>query len=94
VQAKERGDILLFEIDEALATAQLFLTLDVLQLGPTQVEVLASLVTSSDNGGIELPEYVLKLIRRTQCGVGFSFVDVGPDAPDRRGDGATTQQNP
>jgi hypothetical protein len=82
--AKQRGDIFLFEIHQAVEMIHLYATLDALHFGPEQFEVLASVVTTSDNGGIELPEYVLTLIRRTHCGVGFSFVDVGPDDQDEQ----------
>ncbi len=60
----------------------LYAALETLQLGPDQFEVIASVVTTSDNGGIDVPEYVLDLIRRTRCGVGFSFVSTGPDEPE------------
>lgn len=92
IETKERGNILLFEIHQAVEMNQLCSTLDSLQLGPEQFEVLASVVTTSDNGGIELPQYVLNLIRRTCCGVGFSFVDVGPDEQDE-GDGETSRES-
>ena len=52
-----------------------------LQLDPGQFEVIASVVTAGDNGGIELPPFVLDLIRSTRCGASFSFVTVGNDEP-------------
>ncbi len=85
VTAKERGDILLFEINESVEMSRLYEELESLRPGPEQFEVLASVVTTSDNGGIDLPEYVLNIIRATRCGVGFSFVNVGPDDQDDSG---------
>ena len=69
---------LLFDSREGLDLSVLYKTLDNVPLGPTDYEVTASVVTSSDNGGIDLPEYVLQRIRRTRRGVGFSFVSVEP----------------
>src|SRR5579872_3014895 len=84
-EAFRRGNVLLIEIDQAVETTRLYATLDTLRLGPEQFQITASIVTTSDNGGIDVPQYVLSLIRRTHCGVGFSFVDVGPDEEDDRG---------
>jgi hypothetical protein len=75
-------DILGVELQEAMDLSALYSALDRLSLGTKQFEVIASVVTTSDNGGIDVPDYILKLIRRTQCGLGFSFVDVGPDDQD------------
>ena len=77
IELKHRGRVLLFEMHEGLELAQLYEILDTLRLGTEQLDVIASLVTASDNGGIELPEFVLSFIRRTGCGCGFSFVSVG-----------------
>ena len=79
LEARQRGDILLFEIHQSVDMTQFYSRLDSLQLGPEQFDVVASIVTASDNGGIDLPEYILRLIRRTHCGIGFSFVSTGPD---------------
>jgi len=79
VVPKERNDVLLLEIDQSVEMAALYRVISALQLGPDNFEILASIVTSSDNGGIELPGFALDVIRKTRCGVGFSFVDVGPD---------------
>jgi hypothetical protein len=43
-------------------------------LPPGTYSVWVSFVTSSDHGGVSLPAWVLELIRRTGCGVDFSFV--------------------
>jgi hypothetical protein len=79
IEAKQRGSVLVFEMQEAIELAPLYTTLDALRIGTEQFEVIASLVTASDNGGIDLPKYILQFIRRTQCGCGFSFVSVGLD---------------
>jgi hypothetical protein len=73
-------NVLLFNLWEEMDLTALYSVVDTLQLGPAQFEVIASVVTTSDNGGVDLPEYILRLIRRTQCSVGFSFVSTGPDA--------------
>ncbi|HLN00221.1 MAG TPA: hypothetical protein VK335_13105 [Bryobacteraceae bacterium] len=77
-ETKQRGNILMLEMGQEMDLERLYTALETLQLGPKQFEVIASVVTSSENGGIELPGYVLDLIRRTRCGVGFSFVNTGP----------------
>jgi hypothetical protein len=43
-------------------------------LDPTTYSVWASIVTSSDHGGISLPPHVLMVVRETRAGVDFSFV--------------------
>jgi hypothetical protein len=48
----------------------------------TRCEVLASVVTTSETGGIDVPDWLLAIIRQTKCGLGFSFVSVGPDDDD------------
>jgi hypothetical protein len=44
------------------------------ELDPSTYSVWASLVTSSDHGGIRLPAHVLDIVRETRAGVDFSFV--------------------
>jgi hypothetical protein len=73
------SNVLLFELNEGIDLDALYALLDTLHLGPKQFEIWASVVTESDNGGIEVPGYVLELIRRTNCGVGLSFVSLGPE---------------
>lgn len=79
---RRREEVLLFDLQVGIDFSRLFRVLDTLSLGPRDYEVLASVVTASDNGGIELPDYILDLIRCTRCGVGFSFVNIGPDDDD------------
>lgn len=43
-------------------------------LDPTTYSVWASIVTSSDHGGISLPSFVLEIVRESGAGVDFSFV--------------------
>jgi hypothetical protein len=78
-EAEALGSILGLELHHEMDLERLCAVLETLQLGPEQFEVIASVVTTSDNGGVDLPGYVLQLIRRTRCGVGFSFVNTGPD---------------
>ena len=77
-EAIQRGEILGLELQHDTGLERLCPVLDALQLGPEQFEVVASVVTTSDNGGVDLPGYILQLVRRTRCGVGFSFVNTGP----------------
>jgi hypothetical protein len=78
-EAVQRNSILGLELHHDMDLEHLYAVLETLQLEPEQFEVIASVVTTSDNGGIDLPGYILQLIRRTRCGVGFSFVNTGPD---------------
>jgi hypothetical protein len=78
----QETNILLFDLHEAMDLSALLRTVDTLQLEPEHFAVSASVVTTSDNGGIDLPAYVLDLIHRARCSVGFSFVDIGPDDED------------
>jgi len=89
VEAIQRGSILGLEIHQDTNLECLYTVLEILQLEPERFEIIASVVTTSDNGGIDLPGYILELIRRTRCGVGFSFVNTGPpddteDSPEAR----------
>lgn len=43
-------------------------------LDPATYSIWASVVTSSDHGGISLPTHVLEIVRETLAGVDFSFV--------------------
>ena len=71
--------ILVFQLNEAMNFDDLCQTMDTLRLQPEHCEVSASLITESENGGIDLPDYVLRLIKRIPCRVGFSFISVGRD---------------
>ncbi len=70
---------LIFDLDHGTDLTRLCSLLDSLNLRPDQYDVWGTLVTSSDNDGIDVPDYVLRFIRRTNCKVGFSFVNIGPD---------------
>src|SRR5260370_39135255 len=48
-------NILLFDLHEGIDLSSLYATLDTQQLEPVRVEVIASLVTTSDNAVICLP---------------------------------------
>jgi hypothetical protein len=78
-EMRRRGDVTLLEIRDAVDVARLCSIPDIPLLGPPEIEVLASVVTESDNGGIDLPPHVLELVRRTHCGLGLSFSSVGPE---------------
>ena len=76
------GNILVFELREDLDLGALQAVLDSMSLRSEQFQVVASVVTTSDNGGVDLPSYVLDFASSTRCGIGFSFVSVGPDEGD------------
>ena len=70
----------MLELDERSNLEPLYQFLDAEPLDPKTYSVWVSVVSSSDHDGISLPEYILDLIRRTKCGVDFSFVaSLGPD---------------
>jgi hypothetical protein len=91
-EAVQRGGIFGLEIHEDMNLERLYAALETLQLETEQFEVIASIVTTSNNGGIDLPGYIMELIRRTRCGVGFSFVNTGP--PDEAEDGLEAKPVP
>jgi hypothetical protein len=75
-----RPDVIVLELDERTNLEPLYQFLDAEPLDAKTYSVWASVVSSSDHDGISLPEYILDLIRRTKCGVDFSFVaSLGPD---------------
>lgn len=67
-------DVVSIAIVETTDIAPLCKFLQQERVDPGSYMMWISLVTSSDHGGIELPDYVLKLVRLTDCSVGFSFV--------------------
>lgn len=44
------------------------------RLDPNSYGVWIAVVSSSDHDGIAVPKYILDLIRKTDCGIDFSFV--------------------
>lgn len=61
---------------------------------PTSCSVWVSVVTSGDHDGLQLPESIVDLIRRTKGGVEFSFVAcLGPEEETSEGDGCGTRQS-
>ncbi len=67
------GLVLAFDLNETMDLTRLYATLTELPVDPSMYSVWISLVTSTDHGGISVPAYVLDLIRRTKCGIDFSF---------------------
>jgi hypothetical protein len=55
------------------------------QIDPDTTSVWISLTTSGDQGGVSLPQHVLDIVRRTFCGVDFSFASCLGDDPGESG---------
>ena len=61
-------------LQESSNLQNLYAFLERESLDPGTYSVWAAVVTSSDHDGISLPSFILELVRRTFCGVDFSFV--------------------
>jgi hypothetical protein len=66
--------VVVISLPESLSLKPLYDFLETASLAPSTYSVWASVVSSSDHDGVSLPPYVVEVIRRTQCGVDFSFV--------------------
>jgi hypothetical protein len=80
VRQTAMGTTAVFELSEDVDYEPLLAFLDNSHVDSKSYSVWVSVVTSSDHSGVSVPGYVLKLIRRTQGGLDFSFVSVGHDA--------------
>lgn len=69
-----KSDVIMLVLDEGSNLEPLYEFLDVEDLDSKTYSVWVSVVSSSDHDGISLPQHILDLIRRTKCGVDFSFV--------------------
>ena len=69
-----KPDVILFVLDDSSNLEPLYQFLESEPLDPKTYSVWVSVVSSSDQDGISLPPYILDIIRRTKCGVDFSFV--------------------
>jgi hypothetical protein len=69
-----RPDVILLVLNESSNLEPLYGFLESDALDPKTYSVWVSVVSSSDQDGISLPQFILDLIRRTKCGVDFSFV--------------------
>jgi hypothetical protein len=81
--ASRRSDVIVLDLRESTDLESLYGFLRSEDLDPKTYGVWVSVVSSSDHDGVSLPEYVVELIRRTKCGVDFSFV--GLDSDDEEG---------
>jgi hypothetical protein len=79
VRQSEVGTTAVFDLSEDVDYEPLCAFLDDARIDSKNHSVWVSVVTSSDHSGVSVPDYVLRLIRRTQCGLDFSFVSVGGD---------------
>ena len=69
-----RPDVVALPLLDKTDYGPLIAFLDSENLGPGTYSVWASIVTSSDHGGVSLPAYVLEIVRKTGAGVDLSFV--------------------
>ena len=69
-----RPDVISIPLREDTDYRSLLEFIDAERLDPATYSVWASIVTSSDHGGISCPPYVVNIIRETGAGVDFSFV--------------------
>ena len=72
-------EVLCFDLYPDLDLDPLYSLLATENLDSSTYSIWAGLVTSSDHGGLSLPDYVLAVVRRTQAGVDFSFVSTGEE---------------
>lgn len=78
-----RPGVAVLDIDESTDLTQLLDFVGSEKCPRGTYGVWVSLVTSADNGGVSLPEYVLQLIWKAGCGIDFSFVACLADHEDR-----------
>jgi hypothetical protein len=69
-----KPEVILLVLDEGSDLEPLYKFLDAEVLEPKTYSVWVSVVSSSDHDGVSLPQYILDIVRRTKCGVDFSFV--------------------
>lgn len=78
-----KPEVILLVLHENSNLEPLYQFLEAEALNPETYSVWVSVVSSSDQDGISLPQYILDLVRRTKCGVDFSFVaSLGSDEED------------
>ena len=85
--AQRASHVAVFDVTHFSHFAGVCRAVEQLCLKRGQVELIASLSTSSNNGGIEVPSPFLDLIRNSICAVSFSFLNLGEDDED----GETTE---
>jgi hypothetical protein len=69
-----KPEVVLLELDESTDLEPLYRFLASEAIDPKTYSIWVSVVSSSDHDGISLPHYILDLIRKTNCGIDFSFV--------------------
>jgi len=74
VHTRDSGAVVTLLLTETLDRNALYAFLDGENLNSGQYSVWTSVVSSSDQDGVALPDYVLDIIRNTRCGADFSFV--------------------
>jgi hypothetical protein len=74
VRQRHDSFVVSLEITNGLIPEPLYALLADEAFDGVQYSVWASVVTSSDHGGVSLPSHILDFIRLTQSGVDFSFV--------------------
>ena len=69
-----RPDIVFFDIGKRTNLDPLYEFLETERLATGSYGLWVSVATSIDHGGVTVPGYILEIVRRTQCGIDFSFV--------------------
>ncbi len=78
-----KPDVISLVLSEATNLEPLYKFLESEALDPKTYSIWVSVASSSDHDGTSLPQYILDIIRRTRCGVDFSFVaSLGSDEED------------
>jgi hypothetical protein len=67
-------EVIVLVLDKSSDLEPLYKFLDAEALDPSTYSVWVSVVSSSDHDGVSLPPHILNIVRRTRCGVDFSFV--------------------
>lgn len=74
VHRRPSGFVVTLPITEGFAREQLFQYLLEEKLSRDSCGVWVSVLSSSDHDGLSVPEFILEIIRKTRCGLDFSFV--------------------
>jgi hypothetical protein len=81
VRRRAAGSVVSFDLTEYFDLESLCSFIADSGVDAKTYSVWISVVCSGDQGGVELPEHVLKVIRRTAGGVDISFASCLGDAP-------------
>jgi len=69
-----KPEVISLVLSESVDLEPLYKFIESENLDPKTYSVWVSVLSASDHDGVSLPAYILDLVRRTRCGVDFSFV--------------------